>query len=81
MVHFDHAGGSGKFYIHAQPQFKTIAVFDEHMQPVSRQSIPKGDAEPKAGHEAKEKIGSADIANSGGVKQPRAGRKRKLKNG
>jgi hypothetical protein len=76
MVHFDQSGGSVKFYIHAQPQFKTIAVFDENMQPVARHRISKGD---EADHQAKEAKKGAEIGNSEGLKPQRAGRKKKLK--
>ncbi len=47
-VHFEQRDGAEKFYIHAQPQFKTIGLYDQKLQPVAGGRLSAGVSEEPA---------------------------------
>jgi len=80
IVHFEKEGRESKYYIQAQPQYKTINIYDQKLHAVKRQNLQESapGAGQKTEHARKEhmssKVGEAD---EGGTK-PREVKKRKL---
>jgi hypothetical protein len=80
MVHFEKDGREGKYYIQAQPQYKTINVYDQKLHAVRRQNLQgnHNDEGQKKEYAQKEKTSTkVSEADDGGTK-PKQVRKRKL---
>lgn len=77
-VHFQQPAGEEKFYIYAQPQFKTIGLFDDKLNPVGRTRavFPASQTEPPSATPATA-AGPAEQPEKSEKKKGRPGRKKK----
>ncbi|HEY0895352.1 MAG TPA: hypothetical protein VGE15_02255 [Sphingobacteriaceae bacterium] len=77
-VHFEQKDGAEKFYIYAQPQFKTIGLYDQKLRPVVGGRTPAAVSEDPLQAAAPESP-SQEVSAGEEQKKSRPGRKKKAK--